>query len=198
MVTTGSTLTSDIVSTISTPSVHYAASYTAARVTLNDAAVSVKMDFTAWLNANKSILDTGVKLTVFARINGDVWRTAVLKKLTDYWKDTTRHTVSLTLSADTTDEAADIEFYISRTGSRHSGSAGILGSAANPLRYTVSLPAYTPGKVVTPTPSTVDAAHYACVNIGGAWKKAIPYVRIAGTWEQAVPYVRVNGVWKST
>lgn len=190
------TLVTKTSSTAARPTVYYAAAYAATREDGSQTAI-VTLTVSAWLNEG-SELGVGIKLTVFARINGGVWRTATVKSLTDHWSGVARHSASLTLSTDTTDEAADIEFYISRTGSRYSGSAGILGSAANPLRYTVSLPAYTPGNVVTPTPPTVDAAHYACVNIGGAWKKAIPYVRIAGTWKQAVPYVRVNGVWKST
>lgn len=198
MATTTGTLTSKVSSTVSSPTVNYSATYTATRASTSTAAVSVDLTFSAWLGSSGSKLGTGIKLTVFARLNGGAWKSVVIKNTSASWSGTTKHTANLTLTGSAPANTAKIEFYVSRTGSTYSGSAGILGSAANPLRYTVSLPAYTPGKVVTPTPSTVDAAHYACVNIGGAWKKAIPYVRIAGTWKQAVPYVRVNGVWKST
>jgi hypothetical protein len=36
----------------------------------------------------------------------------------------------------------------------------------------------------------------AYVNVGGAWKQAIPYVRVGGVWKLARPWSRVAGVWK--
>lgn len=38
----------------------------------------------------------------------------------------------------------------------------------------------------------------AMVNVGGVWKRAVPYVRVAGVWKLARPWVRSAGVWKET
>lgn len=35
----------------------------------------------------------------------------------------------------------------------------------------------------------------ARVNVGGVWKRAVPYVRVNGTWTLARSWVKQNGVW---
>ena len=36
----------------------------------------------------------------------------------------------------------------------------------------------------------------AKINIGGSWKKAIPYVNVSGTWKPTISYVNINSNWK--
>lgn len=36
----------------------------------------------------------------------------------------------------------------------------------------------------------------ARVNVGGVWKRAVPYVRVNGVWEMHRAWVKQNGVWK--
>lgn len=36
----------------------------------------------------------------------------------------------------------------------------------------------------------------AYVNVGGAWKLAVPYVNVGGVWKKAEPHINVGGNWK--
>lgn len=38
----------------------------------------------------------------------------------------------------------------------------------------------------------------ARVNVGGVWKRAVPYVKVSGVWRVARPWSRIAGVWKET
>lgn len=200
MATTTATMTSKVTSTASSPNVNYSAAYTATRESETTKTVSVKLNYSAWLPSSGSKLGTGIKLTIYARINGGTWKSVVLKSTSAVWSGTAKHTASLTLSASTTASTAKIEWYVSRTGSTCSGTAGTLGSASNPKSYTISLPAYssggsTPTEPDTPTPT---ADKYVYVRVGGAWKQAVPYVHISGAWKKVTAaYVHINGAWKS-
>jgi len=52
----------------------------------------------------------------------------------------------------------------------------------------------------SPWSSVADLTTFAGVrvNVGGVWKRAIPYVRVGGVWEVSTPWVKVLGVWKET
>lgn len=43
---------------------------------------------------------------------------------------------------------------------------------------------------------TVVLVAGARINVGGVWKRAVPYVRVNGVWKLARPWVKQNGVWK--
>ncbi len=200
MVTVNGTLTEKITSTAASPAVHYAVSYTAVRTDVSAAAVTVGFTFTGWLNSSQSKLGTGIKLTVFVRLNGGAWQSVVLKDSGASWNGTQHHTVRLTLSAKVKADTVSVEFYVSRTGSSYGGTAGVLGSAGNPKGGSAQLPAYaatgsTAGQAGT---GGTAAEQYVYVRSGNVWQKAVPYVRIGSAWKKAVPYVRVNGTWKST
>lgn len=195
MSVTSGYLTSKVSSTVSSPAVHYFASYEAERMTALDKTVSVRLTFGAWLNSAASKLGTGIRLTIFARVNGGAWYSAVIKDRAESWSGTAVHTASLTLSTDTAENSAKIEFYVSRTGSSYSGSAGTLGSAANPKSYSAALPASTSTTTVDEESAAVSQT--AWIRVGGVWKSAAPYVRRNGVWQKAAPYVRVSGIWKA-
>lgn len=129
-------LVDKVSATVSSPTVHYSAKYKATR---SNSSLSVNLTFAAWLNSSSSKLGTGAKLTIYARINGGSWQSAVIKKTADSWSGTSQHTVSLTLSANTTSGTDTIDFYVTRNGSTFAGTAGNLGSASNPKNYTVKL-----------------------------------------------------------
>lgn len=38
----------------------------------------------------------------------------------------------------------------------------------------------------------------AKVNVGGAWKRAVPYVKVAGVWRVARPWGKIAGFWNET
>ena len=176
-------------STVSSPTVNYSATYTATRSNNSTTAVSVALTFSAWLNSG-GFLGTGHKLTIYVRLNGGTWQHVVIKPKESSWRTTTKHTADVTLTGNSAKNSAKIDFYVTRTGSTESGSAGKLGSASSPKSYTANLPTYGGGN------ATDDK--YIYVKINGAWKKAIPYVKVNGTWKKAVPYVKINGTWKST
>lgn len=129
-------LTSKVSSTVSSPTVNYSAKYAA---TKNSSALSVKLTFAAWLNSSGSTLGTGIKLTVYARLNSGAWQSVVIKNTSASWSGTSEHTASLTLSANTTANTATVEFYVTRNGSTFSGTAGTLGSSSSPKSYTIKI-----------------------------------------------------------
>ena len=43
---------------------------------------------------------------------------------------------------------------------------------------------------------TMTIGGTAKINIGGSWKKAIPYVNVSGTWKPTISYVNINSNWK--
>lgn len=194
MATTNGTLTSKISSTVSSPTVHYAVSYMASRSSTSDKAISITVTFSTKLNSSGSKLGTGIKLTAFIRVNGGAWKSVVLKSTSASWSGTAAHSASVTLAVSSTSSSTKVEFYISRTGSTVGGTAGTLGSASSPKKYTATLPAYTEA-APAPTPTFV-AEKYIYVNVSGVWKKAVPYLNVRGTWRKTEPFVRVNGVWK--
>ena len=130
------TLTSKVSSTASSPTVHYSAAYSA---TKNGTSLSVSLNFAAWLNSSGSTLGTGIKLTIYARLNGGSWKSVTIKDNNTSWKGTTQHTATLNLAATTGGNSATVEFYVTRTGSSYSGTAGTLGSASSPKSYTISV-----------------------------------------------------------
>ena len=124
-------LFSDMKSTVSSPTVHYSASYE-----VSDS--SLVLTFKGWLNSSASSLGSGIKLTVFARLNGGVWGNSVIKSGSAVWSGTTKHSASLTLGG-VKNGRNKLEFYITRAGSSYSGSAGSIGKASDPKTYFFNL-----------------------------------------------------------
>jgi hypothetical protein len=124
-------LFSDMKSTVSSPTVHYSASYE-----VSDS--SLVLTFKGWLNSSASSLGSGIKLTVFARLNGGVWGNSVIKSGSAVWNGTTKHSASLTLGG-VKNGRNKLEFYITRAGSSYSGSAGSIGKASDPKTYFFNL-----------------------------------------------------------
>lgn len=131
-------LFSDMKSTVGSPTVHYSASYE-----VSDS--SLVLTFSAWLNSITSTLGTGIKLTVYARMNGGAWSSTVIKATSVSWSGTTKHTANITLTGTVTSNKTKIDFYVTRSGSSYSGTAGKLGSASNPKSYTATIPTYGGG-----------------------------------------------------
>lgn len=123
-------LFSDMKSTVSSPTVHYSASYD-----VSDS--SLVLTFKGWLNSSASSLGSGIKLTVFARLNGGSWKNSVIKSGSAVWSGTTKHSASITFSG-VKNGKNKIEFYITRAGSSYSGSAGSIGSSSNPKTYYIN------------------------------------------------------------
>lgn len=126
-------ITSKISSTVANPIVNYSVLYNSEK-NIGEG-VAVTLDFTSWLE--KDSLGTGVKLTVFAKLNDGEWRSVVLKENSEAWRDTRAHTSSLTLSSSIYSSITNLDFYISRVGSTASGLAGIIGDLYNPVRYSL-------------------------------------------------------------
>ena len=124
-------LFSDMKSTVSSPTVHYSASYE-----VSDS--SLVLTFKGWLNSSASSLGSGIKLTVFARLNGGVWGNSVIKSGSAVWSGTTKHSASLTLGG-VKNGRNKLEFYIRRAWSSYSGSAGSIGKASDPKTYFFNL-----------------------------------------------------------
>lgn len=193
------TLFSKISSTAGSPTVNYSATYTAARATSTTANVSVTLSFKGWLNSSASSLGNGIKLTVYARMNGGAWSSAVLKTTSQTWSGTTQHTANnIALSGSTTSNKAKIEFYVTRSGSTYSGSSGVLGSSSKPKTYTATLPAYDDGGGDTPTPEPVGTDKYVHFKVSGTWKKALPRFKVSGAWKNVEPEIKVSNTWKHT
>lgn len=124
-------LFSDMKSTVSSPTVHYSASYE-----VSDS--SLVLTFKGWLNSSASSLGSGIKLTVFARLNGGVWGNSVIKSGSAVWNGTTKHSALITLGG-VKNGKNKLEFYITRAGSSYSGSAGSIGKASDPKTYFFNL-----------------------------------------------------------
>ena len=130
------TLTSKVSSTVSSPTVHYSASYSA---TKNGTALSVDLSFDAWLNSSGSTLGTGIKLTIYARLNNGSWKSVVVKENSNSWSGTFHRKATLTLTATSDSNSETVDFYVTRSGSNYNGTAGTLGSQSNPKRYTFNM-----------------------------------------------------------
>ena len=123
-------LFSDMKSTVSSPTVHYSCEY---EVTNSGVTLSLK----GWLNSSASSLGSGIKLTIFARLNGGSWKNSVIKSGSAVWSGTTKHSASITFSG-VKNGRNKLEFYITRAGSSYSGSAGSIGSSSNPKTYYIN------------------------------------------------------------
>ena len=123
-------LFSDLKSTVSSPTVHYYCEY-------GITASGVNLAFKGWLTSSASKLGSGIKLTVYARMNGGTWSSAVIKQASSVWDDSSKHAASVTLNGTVTGKVK-IEFYISRAGSSYGGSAGAIASAKSPKTYYIS------------------------------------------------------------
>ena len=117
-------LFSDLKSTVSSPTVHYSCEY---EVTNSGVTLSLK----GWLNSSASSLGNGIRLTVFARLNGGAWASTVIKATNTAWSGTGKHSASLLLNGMASGRTK-IELYVTRAGSSYSGSAGSIGSAKKP------------------------------------------------------------------
>lgn len=122
---------SDLKSTVSSPTVHYSCEY---EVTGSGVTLSLK----GWLNSSASSLGNGIKLTVFARMNGGAWASTVIKASNTAWSGTGKHSALLTLNG-TVSGKTKIELYVTRSGSTYGGSAGKIASAKSPKTYTIHI-----------------------------------------------------------
>ena len=129
--TASGALFTNVKSTVSSPTVCYSADYV---ITRSGTSASVALTFRGWLNSSSSHLGSGIKLTVFARMNGGAWVSAVIKQNNSSWSGTAKHAASLNLSGSASGRVK-IEFYVTRSGSSYGGSAGTLGSASSPKTY---------------------------------------------------------------
>lgn len=122
-------------STVSTPTVNYSGTYTWQQSGNN---LSVTVNFAAWISS-ASKLGRGIKLTVYARLNGGAWSSAVIKSDSAVWQNSSaKHYASVTLSG-TAKSTNTIEWYVTRSGSSYSGTAGNLGSSVKPKKHTFGL-----------------------------------------------------------
>ena len=124
-------LFSDLKSTVSSPTVHYSCEY---EVTNSGVTLSLK----GWLNSSASSLGNGIKLTVFARLNGGAWASTVIKATNTAWSGTGKHSASLSVSGKASGKTK-IELYVTRSGSTYGGSAGKIASAKSPKTYTIHI-----------------------------------------------------------
>ena len=119
-------------STVSRPPVNYSGSFT---WTKSDSVLSVAVKFSAWISASAT-LGKEIKLTVFARLNGGAWKSAVIKSGAVVWKNSAdKHDANISLSVEPK-TSNTIEWYVTRAGSSYGGSAGNLGSAKSPIKQT--------------------------------------------------------------
>lgn len=133
--TTGNGTVSKISSTVSSPTVSYAATYT---YSVSGSSLSLPVTFAAWISS-ASRLGSGIRLTVYARLNGGPWSPAVVKSNGDVWQNSSaKHYASVTLSG-TAKSTNTIEWYVTRSGSSYSGTAGNLGSSVKPKKHTFGL-----------------------------------------------------------
>lgn len=122
-------------STVSSPTVYYSGSYSWQKSGNN---LSVSVTFAAWISS-ASRLGSGIRLTVYARLNGGPWSPAVVKSNGDVWQNSSaKHYASVTLSG-TAKSTNTIEWYVTRSGSSYSGTAGNLGSSVKPKKHTFGL-----------------------------------------------------------
>ena len=121
----------DLKSTVSSPTVHYSCEY---EVTNSGVTLSLK----GWLNSSASSLGNGIKLTVFARLNGGAWASTVIKATNTAWSGTGKHSASLSVSGKASGKTK-IELYVTRSGSTYGGSAGKIASAKSPKTYTIHI-----------------------------------------------------------
>lgn len=130
------TLVNKVSSTVSRPVVNYSATYSASSIA---SALTVNLTFAAWLNSSASSLGSGVKLTVFARVRGGDWASAVIKSPASAWSGTSRHNVALSVAGTVSSDTATVEFFVTRSGSTYGGTAGTLGSASKPKSYSFKI-----------------------------------------------------------
>lgn len=123
-------LFSDLKSTVSSPTVHFSCGYEATNARVN-------LTFKGWLTSSASKLGSGIKLTVFARMGGGEWQSAVIKSTSAVWNDSSKHSASLTLDGEISGKTK-IELYVTRSGSTYGGSAGTVASAKSPKTYYIN------------------------------------------------------------
>ena len=132
--TASGALFTNVKSTVSSPTIYYSADYV---ITRSGTSASVALTFRGWLNSSASSLGSGIKLTIFARLNGGSWKNSVIKSGSAVWSGTTKHSASITFSG-VKNGSNKLEFYITRAGSSYSGSAGGIGSSSNPKTYYIN------------------------------------------------------------
>ena len=120
----------DLKSTVSSPTVHFSCGYEVTNARVN-------LTFKGWLTSSASKLGSGIKLTVFARMGGGEWQSAVIKSTSAVWNDSSKHSASLTLDGEISGKTK-IELYVTRSGSTYGGSAGTVASAKSPKTYYIN------------------------------------------------------------
>lgn len=187
------TLFSRVASTVSSPAVNYSGEYEATR---SGNSVSFRLVVKAWLNSSGSRLGQGAKLTIKARVNGGQWYEGVIKAATDTWSGTAQHSVEMSMPFSSTSDKCTVEIYVTRHGSTYGGTAGELGSANNPYRYTANIPGYQPTPTPDPPEPPEPAAGTVRVKHQNQWKPAAVYVRHQNRWKPATVYVRSGNRWR--
>ena len=122
-------------STVSRPTVNYSGEYTYQRT---GNTLTVPVTFSAWISS-ASKLGLNIRLTVFARLNGGTWSSAVIKNDSAMWQNSSQRHEALIRLSGTVRTSNVIEWYVTRAGSSYSGTAGSLGSAKRPKKHTFSL-----------------------------------------------------------
>ena len=132
---TGSGTIDKLSSTVSSPTVNYSGKYSYQK---SGSTLSVSVTFYAWISS-ASKLGKGIKLTVYARLNGGAWKSAVIKGDSAVWQNSAaKHEARISLSA-TAKSVNSIEWYVTRSGSSYGGDAGNLGSSKSPKKHTFDL-----------------------------------------------------------
>ena len=122
-------------STASNPPVNYSAAYT---YTATGESLSVSVKYACWIS-KYSTLGKGIRLTVFARLNGGSWKSKIIKSDDAIWTNSAdKHYVTINLTG-TGKSTNTVEWYVTRSGSSYSGSAGVLGSAGSPKKNTFTI-----------------------------------------------------------
>ena len=79
-----------------------------------------------------------MKLTVYARLNGGAWMSAVIKNTSAVWSNSSaKHYAAVNLNG-TAKSTNTIEWYVTRSGSTYSGTAGNFGSSSSSKKKTFS------------------------------------------------------------
>ena len=132
--TSGSGSISKVSSTVSRPTVNYSGSFTWSK---SGSSLTVPVKFAAWISSSAK-LGSGVKLTVYARLNGGAWMSAVIKNTSAVWSNSSaKHYAAVNLNG-TAKSTNTIEWYVTRSGSTYSGTAGNFGSSSSPKKKTFS------------------------------------------------------------
>ena len=122
-------------STVSSPTVNYSGKFNYRK---SGSTLKTAVTFYAWISS-ASKLGKEIRLTVYVRLNGGSWKSVIIKSDSAVWQNSSaEHSVSVSLNA-SAKATNTIEWYVTRSGSSYSGTAGNLGSAKSPKKHTFKL-----------------------------------------------------------